>query len=562
MSRWRIALFVLVLFMLGGWVGFLSTPVASSDPGSILAAAPDSQVAGFVTSSYTPQSYGGDGTSLESAYNLIPDGYNRSATDEVLGSLEDTAQGEIYDINPWTFFPALVMSTAGVYIGYKTQSLWFHWLSNQWGTNAGSVLVSPEWVPVHANVPVCVGESPSGGTVNLVSSTDGYIFEASAGSGWCGPGDGPVSWDGVAPHVWVSGQSTNLISESTIANDLGTGPTVSLGVKLQFMSGNAQVWFRSSALGVPAAGFLVDGVSPTSLPTTLNCTGTGYEGLGCTGSTFTNGNPTTSAIANEFRTVLGEPQYSDAQKTFACVVAGNCTTTPVSPSYTMPDCWAFTVADCESMVTAAAAAVNDNAPTFSTTILDSSSADTNMMPSAVLGQDVAAGTFDHPDSLDLTANPDPLNDFSSSAGYGGANGGGGDSTTTSDPHECDWHDYGSPPFWKDSYNLYPDFYQAACDEAWEDAITAGLVDAASGQPTGWVDTAEIAIRGKYFTNPSLIDALESDGSNVTDWAKIRSPEFNTANGPAEIHVYKNVATGNIYTGMDFKVVFDNIFYPG
>jgi hypothetical protein len=221
--------------------------------------------------------------------------------------------------------------------------------------------------------------------------------------------------------------------------------------------------------------------------------------------------------------------------------------------WTMPDCTGYQVGDCESMVIAAALGSNNIAPSLSTAL---GVADATRMPGAVLGQSVPEGSTGRPSSILLSANPDPLNGFSSG---GGAGGNDGSSFTDNGGEECDFDDYATPPTWADVYSEEPSFYQEECEDAWSVARLAGFVDAFNRPTPDWVVSAEIAIPGRYLTNETVVAELTRDGSVITDWAKVKSPRFWTSRGEAELHLYKNLRTGEVNLVHGWKLVFQQAF---
>ena len=67
-----------------------------------------------------------------------------------------------------------------------------------------------------------------------------------------------------------------------------------------------------------------------------------------------------------------------------------------------------------------------------------------------------------------------------------------------------------------------------------------------------------------LNNKSVVNALTSDGSKITDWMKMKTPSIKLPNGQkVQIHYYKNQVTGKVnYTHADFKIKgVVNEFYP-
>jgi hypothetical protein len=47
---------------------------------------------------------------------------------------------------------------------------------------------------------------------------------------------------------------------------------------------------------------------------------------------------------------------------------------------------------------------------------------------------------------------------------------------------------------------------------------------------------------------------------MSQWFKMKTPQFETPHGPAEVHYYQRLDTGAVNLSIDFKVVFKQI--PG
>jgi len=226
---------------------------------------------------------------------------------------------------------------------------------------------------------------------------------------------------------------------------------------------------------------------------------------------------------------------------------------PAWAPFEMPDCTAYQVSDCQEMIDDVAGV---SAPALTTTTGDP---DPSRIPGAVLGQSVNPGSIGAPDTIALTVNPDPLNGFTS--GDGGR-GDDGSRPTGGGSEECDFDDYADMPRWTTLISEPGgDIYTEACSDAWSAAREAGVVDAFNNPALDWAlsDNPIYAIPGKYLGDEELIDALTSDGSQITDWVKIKSPQFETPNGPAEMHVMQNINTGRLYTGRGWKLVFKDPF---
>lgn len=343
MARSRIVVLAVVVAGLAGFVGFVSTPTALSDPAYQTAS--DSTLAALVPLPATAYAYAGNDYAAGSLPSFFSNAFNTANAGDLASALWNAGKGLI-DIDPWVLVPTVLFSPVGGYIAYKAQSEFFHWITDQWGANASGDLYLAEAMPVHQGVPVCVGGGTTGYPVNFVPPADGMLLEASNGSGYCSGAEGPVSWDGSSSHVWVNGVSMGTVPYSAIAGDYPGMSLVSVGAKLQGMSSNAEVWFSAQPLGVAPSGAHIDSMGTTPINTTINCTGSGPEGWGCTGTAFNGGPGTPAEVAAALRNILS--QDSVAAGLVDCMLTGTCPTTSIAPTFAMPYCYGFTVPDCEA----------------------------------------------------------------------------------------------------------------------------------------------------------------------------------------------------------------------
>jgi RHS repeat-associated protein len=87
---------------------------------------------------------------------------------------------------------------------------------------------------------------------------------------------------------------------------------------------------------------------------------------------------------------------------------------------------------------------------------------------------------------------------------------------------------------------------------------AGSIFTASGELTpDAIARSRVAIAGGDLKNPALISELTSDGSLITDWAKMSTPTVRSLAGDFQMHFYLNLKTGVTYYGADYKVVFNS-----
>jgi hypothetical protein len=219
--------------------------------------------------------------------------------------------------------------------------------------------------------------------------------------------------------------------------------------------------------------------------------------------------------------------------------------------WAMPDCYGYAASDCEALIVTVATDAHNQVPTFSVTTVATAAQDPSILPGGVISQSIAAMTVGAPHAIAFTANPDPMNGFSGSGGYGGSGG----PPPSSTEEQCSFEEWeGLAVSWHVVAAEDPHAYEEACDEAWAAARAAGLLDATNQPVADWWMTAEVAIPGRYLRDPAVLDALTADGSAISSWAKVKSPRFNTQHGEAELHGYKNLITGN-FNPYDWKVVF-------
>jgi RHS repeat-associated protein len=63
------------------------------------------------------------------------------------------------------------------------------------------------------------------------------------------------------------------------------------------------------------------------------------------------------------------------------------------------------------------------------------------------------------------------------------------------------------------------------------------------------------VPGSKLGNLSVIKALTADGSSIVQWAKYRTPTFQSPSGPFQVHFYYNEVTGAMNYAWDYKSVF-------
>lgn len=171
----------------------------------------------------------------------------------------------------------------------------------------------------------------------------------------------------------------------------------------------------------------------------------------------------------------------------ACAAAINHSLDPTDSWLWLPDCSGYLVADCEALIGSAATAAGEPTPSFSVTTVDPASQDETTLPGGVLGESIVSGLST---TIAFSANPDPMNGYSGSGGYGGPGG-----PAAAPPGEnCSFAEFGKK-VWDAVRAQDPEFYDAACSEAWQAASDKAMLDDL-GQPSpSWWDTARIAVRG-------------------------------------------------------------------
>jgi len=165
----------------------------------------------------------------------------------------------------------------------------------------------------------------------------------------------------------------------------------------------------------------------------------------------------------------------------------------------------------------------------------------------------------HADPSDFAC-PSTTGDGSAFGSSGGYNG-GGDGITTVGGGECKFRNEDGG---REEWNLrnVDGAYDAECSEAWSIAENQGWTDSL-GNPTSLLKSvAKRLIRGDKLGNETVTDAMlqKDPGSSLTDWYKVKSPDFTTSEGhSASLHFYLNVADGTVLIEEDYFVVFANLF---
>lgn len=85
---------------------------------------------------------------------------------------------------------------------------------------------------------------------------------------------------------------------------------------------------------------------------------------------------------------------------------------------------------------------------------------------------------------------------------------------------------------------------------------AGILDQSGQLTEAAINLSRPAMRrGSILENPSVVDTLTKDGSNITDWEKLTTQSIGMPTGQRiQVHFYRNKSTGEVnYTHPDFKV---------
>ncbi|KAF5032454.1 hypothetical protein DSECCO2_617100 [anaerobic digester metagenome] len=69
-----------------------------------------------------------------------------------------------------------------------------------------------------------------------------------------------------------------------------------------------------------------------------------------------------------------------------------------------------------------------------------------------------------------------------------------------------------------------------------------------------VKNSSAIISGSELNNPSVINALTKNGSNINDWAKMTTQTFKSPSGDFQVHFYQNLKTWAVST-YEMKVKF-------
>lgn len=86
---------------------------------------------------------------------------------------------------------------------------------------------------------------------------------------------------------------------------------------------------------------------------------------------------------------------------------------------------------------------------------------------------------------------------------------------------------------------------------------AGLIDKNGHLTQLGISSSIVNKPGEELENVKVIKRLTSDGSKISDWAKVTTPSVNLPSGDRiRVHFYLNSNTGKIERGIDYKVKGD------
>jgi hypothetical protein len=323
-----------------------------------------------VQSPYTPRAWGGDGASIGDLYDLPASGYNPFEVSSVETALETAGEESEVFPNPWAFVANVAINTIGTYLAYKSKGMWFHWLSNQWGeavsgqtngcTASATALTSNcQLWRVRAGTTLCIGyKGVARNVVTWTVPSDGLLLAGNTTnlftSSFSGPCSGYSSWNPVA--------LPSSFSTAIAAVNSSVGSTFEGDTGLAYTPGNDfMIWFQ------PISGTWAGGAHPPGFPNdNIQPYSTQPIPAGDLGSH--TGTPTVKQIADALRSQLTDPSDTCAGSpcpwgdnggtpgakqthhnswTFSCLISGTCSSTALSPSFTMPDCYGMSLDGCE-----------------------------------------------------------------------------------------------------------------------------------------------------------------------------------------------------------------------
>jgi hypothetical protein len=171
-------------------LSLLLVPGASADDVSTQgwATASDLTVADYVQTPYAQRQWGGASASSANLYGLPASGYNTSQAAAMATAIELAGENSGVWADPFLWAGVAAIDVAGTYFAYKTQGLWFHWLSSEWGSAvagasngcvaaAADATSNCELWRITAGTQLCIGYTSSTQTaVTWTAPSDGLIL--------------------------------------------------------------------------------------------------------------------------------------------------------------------------------------------------------------------------------------------------------------------------------------------------------------------------------------------------------------------------------------------------
>lgn len=72
-----------------------------------------------------------------------------------------------------------------------------------------------------------------------------------------------------------------------------------------------------------------------------------------------------------------------------------------------------------------------------------------------------------------------------------------------------------------------------------------------------INTSRLIKPGEELGNLSLRNELSNKSGNLADWGKYSTRPINSPSGSFEMHFYRNLVTGDVYYGRDYKAIFQH-----
>jgi hypothetical protein len=115
--------------------------------------------------------------------------------------------------------------------------------------------------------------------------------------------------------------------------------------------------------------------------------------------------------------------------------------------------------------------------------------------------------------------------------------------------------------WRDAMSTDSFFYSLACSEAWSLVRSLFPGDGAISRSDPTLFASQLP-SGSDLRNPDVIGYLTRNGQPITDFEKWATQTLDpTGPRPFQVHFYWNTVTQRVEYGEDFKVKFNQLFYP-